>query len=62
MLAGRPDWTIKESITPSTENQRKAVRFVESVLNVEFEGSIADFDDCRIFLSEYLDTAKSKCF
>lgn len=62
MLAGRPDWTIKESIRPSTENQQKAVRFVESVLNVEFEGSIADFEDCRIFLSKYLDVAKNKCF
>ena len=62
MLAGRPDWTIKESVISSTENQQKAVRFVESVLNVEFEGSIADFEDCRIFLSEYLDAAKSKCF
>lgn len=62
MLAGRPDWTIKESIRPSTENQQKAVRFIESVLNVEFEGSITDFEDCRIFLSEYLDIAKSKCF
>ena len=62
MLAGRPDWTIKESVIPSTENQQKAVRFVESVLNVEFEGSIADFEDCRIFLSKYLDIAKNKCF
>lgn len=62
MLAGRPDWTIKESIRPSTENQQKAVRFVESVLNVEFEGSITDFGDCRVFLSKYLDVAKNKCF
>ena len=62
MLAGRPDWTIKESIRPSTENQQKAVRFVESVLNVEFKGSITDFEDCRVFLSKYLDVAKNKCF
>ena len=62
MLSGRPDWTIKESFIPSTENQQKAVRFVESVLNVDFEGSITDFEDCKILLSEYLDAAKNKCF
>ena len=62
MLSGRPDWTIKESIIPSTENQRRAISFVESVLDIDFEGNALDFDDCRIFLSKYLDVAKSKCF
>ena len=44
----------------STDPQRWGVRFAESVLNVKFDGDLNDFNDCRDFLSKYLDQAKER--
>lgn len=44
----------------STDPQRWGVRFAESVLDVQFNGDLNDFNDCRDFLSKYLDQAKER--
>ena len=44
----------------STDPQRWGVRFAESVLDVQFNGDLNSFDDCRDFLSKYLDQAKER--
>lgn len=44
----------------STDPQRWGVRFAESVLDVQFNGDLDSFDDCRDFLSKYLDQAKER--
>ena len=44
----------------STDPQRWGVRFAESVLDVQFNGDLNSFDDCREFLSKYLDLAKER--
>ena len=44
----------------STDPQRWGVRFSESVLDVQFNGDLNSFDDCRDFLSKYLDQAKER--
>lgn len=43
----------------TTERQKKAVRFCEQWLHVEFKGDINDFHEVSSFLSEYLDEAKN---
>lgn len=44
----------------STDPQRWGVRFAESVLDVQFNGDLNSFEDCRDFLSKYLDLAKER--
>ena len=63
-IRGGTNWSIKVIETTklynrkSTEKQRKAVHFVEFWCNITFEGNIANFYDCSIFLEKYLDAAK----
>lgn len=59
---GNPNWIIKEYSRESTEKQKSAVSFIESILNVKFNGDINDFYDCRLFLNMYLEEAKDKIY
>ena len=43
----------------TTEKQKKAVRFCELWLKIEYKGDIDDFDSVSSFLFDYLDIAKS---
>ena len=43
---------------PSAEKQKRAIRFVEIVLQIKFTGSINSKNQCHEFLSTYLDIAK----
>lgn len=42
----------------TTERQKKAVAFCESMCDIEFAGDINDFKAVSAFLSEHLDNAK----
>lgn len=62
---GYPDWSIISYLKfyPSratTVRQRCAVKFVESVLNVEFTGNLYDYKDVSPFLEDYLEIAKQQ--
>lgn len=61
MLAGKPDWTIKEQQIKrkSTPKQKAALAFCEGILDVEYTGDREDFYEVSEYLAEYLDEAKS---
>lgn len=66
ILYQRPDWVIlsvesKRQYTPrqSTPKQVAAVRFCENLDFPEFTGNLDNFYDCSLYLSEYLEQAKS---
>lgn len=42
----------------TTNRQKKAVGFCESVLNVKFEGDLNDYHQVSVFLGKYLEYAK----
>lgn len=42
----------------STEKQKEAVHYCETWLFIEFDGDIDNSEDCRLFISTYLDDAK----
>lgn len=42
----------------STKEQQSAVKFCECWLSIEFTGNIENFEDCSLFLGEYLEEAK----
>lgn len=52
----RYDWKIKQKQV--TERQKKAVVFIEEILNVDFEGDINNYRQVSNFLNEYLEDAK----
>ena len=52
----RYDWKIKQRQV--TERQKKAVVFIEEILDVNFEGDINNYRQVSDFLSEYLEDAK----
>lgn len=62
ILNGRPDWKIlpyrirQDYI--STPKQRSAVKWVEMILNIPFEGKLTSGADCTDYLSDYLEDAK----
>lgn len=43
----------------TTEKQKRAVRFCELWLEIEYKGDIEDFDSVSSFLYDHLDIAKS---
>lgn len=43
----------------TTEKQKKAVRFCEEILEVDFTGDINSFEEVSKYLSLYLNLAKS---
>lgn len=45
----------------TTERQKKAIKFCELWLHVEFKGDIDDFDSVSSFLFDYLNEAKGTC-
>lgn len=45
----------------TTERQKKAVRFCELWLKIEYKGDIDDFNSVSSFLFDYLDEAKDVC-
>lgn len=47
-------------IIKSTEKQRKAVKYCEEFLYIEFEGNIMSARDCSEFLNLYLEEAKDR--
>ena len=52
----RYDWKIKQKQV--TERQKKAVVFIEEILDVDFEGDINNYRQVSDFLNEYLEDAK----
>jgi phage/plasmid-associated DNA primase len=52
----RYDWKIKQKQV--TERQKKAVVFIEEILDVDFEGDINNYRQVSNFLNEYLEDAK----
>ena len=52
----RYDWKIKQKQV--TECQKKAVVFIEEILDVDFEGDINNYKQVSDFLNEYLEDAK----
>lgn len=61
-LANRPDWKISKARTNNrkvTDKMKRSVTFIESVTPYKFEGNIEEFSEVSLFLSSYLDYAKS---
>lgn len=61
-LANRPDWKISKARTNNrkvTDKMKRAVTFTESTTPYKFEGNIEEFSEVSLFLSSYLDYAKS---
>lgn len=52
----RYDWKIKQKQV--TERQKKAVVFIEEILDIDFEGDINNYRQVSDFLNEYLEDAK----
>ena len=52
----RYDWKIKQKQV--TERQKKAIVFIEEILDVDFEGDINNYRQVSDFLSKYLEDAK----
>lgn len=52
----RYDWKIKQKQV--TERQKKAVVFIEKILDVDFEGDINNYRQVSDFLNKYLEDAK----
>jgi phage/plasmid-associated DNA primase len=52
----RYDWKIKQKQV--TERQKKAVVFIEEILDIDFEGDINNYRQVSNFLNEYLEDAK----
>ena len=52
----RYDWKIKQKQV--TERQKKAVVFIEEILDIDFKGDINNYRQVSDFLSEYLENAK----
>lgn len=53
-LNNKSEYVVKRI---STERQMNAVKFIVNQIDVKFKGDINLFDDCKIFISMYLDDA-----
>jgi hypothetical protein len=52
----RYDWKIKQKQV--TERQKKAIVFIEEILDIDFEGDRNNYKQVSAFLNEYLEDAK----
>lgn len=52
----RYDWKIKQKQV--TERQKKAIVFIEEILDIDFEGDRNNYKQVSSFLNEYLEDAK----
>ncbi len=62
MTNGRPDWEVKGVYRPfrrSTDKQRRAVLWTESLVQAKFIGNLENYEDCNKYLSQYFYLAKS---
>lgn len=57
-VKGRPDWRITEVVFIPTQKQRNAIKFIELMMLIPFEGNINCYADVNAFLDNYLPVAK----
>lgn len=62
LIKQRPDWKVLSYNRKVTPRQKGAINFIESMLDITFNGDINNYNQVSTFIGLYLDEAKIRYY